>query len=51
MEHNEKNMKKILIGMAVGDAVGVPYEFISRSSMNDNPCVDMVGNGTYWYMV
>jgi ADP-ribosyl-[dinitrogen reductase] hydrolase len=40
-------MKNIIIGMAIGDAVGVPYEFTSFEEMRINPCVDMVGNGTH----
>lgn len=36
-----------LIGAFVGDAVGVPYEFISRRNMRKKPCVDMVGYGTH----
>jgi len=40
-------MKNIIIGMAVGDAVGVPYEFISKGDMRLNPCSDMVGHGTH----
>ncbi len=33
----------ILIGVAVGDAIGVPFEFSSRSEMEKNPASDMVG--------
>jgi len=40
-------MKNIIIGMAVGDAVGVPYEFNSRKAMKLNPCTDMIGYGTH----
>ena len=36
-----------LLGVAIGDAVGVPYEFSSRDEMQDNPATDMVGHGTY----
>jgi len=40
-------MKNILLGMAVGDALGVPYEFKSKNMMKLNPCTDMVGHGTH----
>lgn len=37
----------ILLGVAVGDAVGVPFEFKDRRLLKDNPATDMVGFGTY----
>jgi ADP-ribosylglycohydrolase len=40
-------MKNIIIGMAVGDALGVPYEFILKDKMNLKPCTGMVGYGTH----
>lgn len=40
-------MKKMLLGIAIGDALGVPYEFKSRNEMKISPCVDMVGNGSH----
>jgi ADP-ribosylglycohydrolase len=40
-------MKDILIGMAVGDALGVPYEFLSRAAMQKSPATEMVGYGTH----
>lgn len=36
-----------LLGVAIGDAIGVPYEFSSRDEMQDNPATDMIGHGTY----
>lgn len=36
-----------LLGVAVGDAVGVPYEFSSRDEMQANPTIGMTGHGTY----
>ncbi len=36
-----------LLGLAVGDALGVPYEFKAQSEMINNPATDMVGYGTY----
>ncbi len=43
---NEK-LKSIIYGVAVGDALGVPYEFRSRKEMSRNSCEDMIGYGTY----
>jgi ADP-ribosylglycohydrolase len=37
----------ILLGVAIGDALGVPYEFSSREKMDENPAKDMIGYGTY----
>ena len=42
-----KNCKDALWGFIVGDALGVPYEFSTRSMMKKNPATDMVGYGTY----
>lgn len=36
-----------LLGVAVGDAVGVPFEFKSREEMQSNPAKDMIGYGTH----
>lgn len=36
-----------LLGVAVGDALGVPFEFKSREEMTRNPIRDMVGHGTH----
>ena len=36
-----------LLGVAIGDAVGVPYEFSSREKMQSNPATDMIGYGTF----
>ena len=44
---NVSKIKSVLLGLAVGDAVGVPYEFRSREVMLKNPATDMVGFGTY----
>lgn len=37
-------IKGAIYGLAVGDALGVPYEFKARDTFK---CVDMVGYGTY----
>lgn len=36
-----------IIGLLVGDAVGVPYEFLDRQMMARHPAVDMIGYGTH----
>lgn len=40
-------IKSVLLGLAVGDAFGVPFEFLSRADMLENPAMHMVGGGTY----
>ena len=39
--------KDILFGVAIGDALGVPVEFISREQIKLNPVKDIIGYGTY----
>uniref|UniRef100_UPI0039A56246 ADP-ribosylglycohydrolase family protein n=1 Tax=Ornithobacterium rhinotracheale TaxID=28251 RepID=UPI0039A56246 len=39
--------KEVLLGVAVGDALGVPVEFTSRESLQNNPVTDMREYGTY----
>lgn len=36
-----------LLGVAIGDALGVPVEFESREYLDENPVTDMIGYGTY----
>ena len=36
-----------LLGVAVGDALGVPYEFNSSDQMKKNPAKEMIGYGRY----
>ena len=40
-------MKSLIIGSAVGDALGVPFEFIKREQIKKNPVSNMVGFGTH----
>jgi len=43
-----KNIAKdMLLGVAIGDALGVPYEFLDRAEMETYPAKDMVGYGTH----
>ncbi len=43
----KEKIKSVLFGVAIGDAVGVPFEFKSRSTLKANPVIDMIGYGTY----
>lgn len=36
-----------IMGLIVGDALGVPYEFSRREKLADEPATDMIGYGTY----
>ena len=40
-------VQSALFGVAIGDALGVPFEFRSRSSLLESPVRDMTGYGTY----
>lgn len=42
-----EKIKAVMIGHAVGDALGVPVEFCSRGEIAKNPVNDMRGFGTY----
>ena len=44
---NFSQIKAALIGLAVGDALGVPVEFESRTTLQRNPVVGMRGWGTH----
>jgi ADP-ribosyl-[dinitrogen reductase] hydrolase len=44
---NKDLMKDILLGMAVGDALGVPYEFLSREEAGRRVTENMQGWGTH----
>lgn len=39
--------KAVIIGHAVGDALGVPVEFTEREKLEKNPVTDMQGYGTF----
>ena len=56
MRKDGGNMKKELeinryigavLGLVVGDALGVPVEFKSRAELKANPVTDMIGYGTH----
>ena len=40
-------IKAVMLGHAVGDALGVPVEFNNRESLKNNPVTSMRGFGTY----
>jgi ADP-ribosylglycohydrolase len=40
-------IKAVMLGHAIGDALGVPVEFNSRERLEKSPVVDMRGFGTY----
>jgi ADP-ribosylglycohydrolase len=42
-----QKIKSVLFGVAIGDALGVPVEFMDRESLRRNPVTGMVGYGTY----
>ncbi len=42
-------IRTVMLGHAVGDALGVPVEFRSRSVLDGDPVTDMRGYGTYPY--
>ncbi len=45
----KENIKAVVFGHAVGDALGVPVEFYSRAELKENPVETMRGYGTYPY--
>ena len=49
MKKDSKEEKVLggLLGLAVGDALGVPVEFTSRSELKKNPVTDFRGDGTH----
>lgn len=42
-----KKIKSVMLGHAVGDALGVPVEFCTREELDAKPVTDMVGFGSY----
>lgn len=41
------NVKGAILGSVVGDALGVPGEFLSREELRRNPITDMIGGGVH----
>lgn len=44
---NENRYAAAVLGLVVGDALGVPAEFKSRMELKANPVTDMIGYGTH----
>ena len=44
-----EKIKAVILGHAVGDALGVPVEFCTREEVKEKPVTDMIGFGTYPY--
>jgi O-acetyl-ADP-ribose deacetylase (regulator of RNase III) len=45
---SERNyIRDVLFGVAVGDAIGVPVEFLSRGELKQKPVTGMMGYGTH----
>lgn len=45
---NNRNFgRDVLFGIAVGDAIGVPYEFKPRAALKESPATDMAGYGSH----
>ena len=42
-----EKVKAVVLGHAVADALGVPVEFCSRETLEEEPVTDMTGYGTY----
>ena len=42
-----EKIKAVMLGHAVGDALGVPVEFCTREELAQNPVTDMMGWGSY----
>ena len=47
MRRYSKKFRSSILGFVIGDALGVPVEFISRDELKQNPVKDMIGYGTY----
>lgn len=44
---NKNTARGALLGLSVGDALGVPFEFKSRATLNSAPATGMSGYGTH----
>ena len=36
-----------IMGVIIGDALGLPVQFLSREELKENPLKDMIGYGTF----
>ena len=44
---NTKNSFNGILGFAIGDAMGVPLEFVQREKLMNNPVTEMLGYGSH----
>ncbi len=49
MRDRKQIIRAVVLGHAVGDALGVPVEFCERDELDETPVTDMLGYGTYPY--
>ena len=49
MSNMNDKIKAVMLGHAVGDALGVPVEFYTREELDNDPVSTMTGYGTYPY--
>ncbi|MGH1364001.1 MAG: ADP-ribosylglycohydrolase family protein [Calditrichia bacterium] len=47
MNSNADLLQSAILGLCIGDALGVPVEFQNRRLLDRNPVTDMIGYGTY----
>ena len=47
MNQLKKKYTASIMGLVIGDALGVPVEFVSRDELKENPVTDMIGYGTH----
>lgn len=47
MKSKLENIEGCFLGLAIGDALGVPVEFQTRTSLKANPITTMCGYGTW----
>ncbi|MCP4180613.1 MAG: ADP-ribosylglycohydrolase family protein [bacterium] len=44
---NKEKIRNSILGLILGDALGVPVEFKSRTELDRNPVLDMIGYGAH----
>ena len=47
MKSTPERLTDLMLGLATGDALGVPFEFQSRAQLYRSPCTGMVGYGSH----
>ena len=46
-QHRQQQVEGAILGLAIGDALGVPYEFLSKEAMEKRPATTMIGYGSH----